>query len=77
MTSAVSRRSSAATARVSTPSRVSSSRMKRPKWSAPTRVISAAFSPSRAAPIAVLVGEPPTYLANEPMSSSRPPTCSP
>ena len=51
--------------------------MKRPKWSAPTRVISADFKPNRAAPMAVLVGLPPTYLANEAMSSSRPPTCSP
>lgn len=38
------------------------------------RVITAERSPSRAVPPAVSVGEPPIYLANDPMSSSRPPT---
>ena len=45
--------------------------------SSPTRVTMAAFSPSRDAPTAVFAGEPPRYLANDRMSSSRPPTCSP
>ena len=36
-----------------------------------------ALSAALLAPIAVLVGLPPTYLANAPMSSSRPPTCWP
>ena len=49
-TSAVSRSGSVITPRVSTPSRASSSRMKRPMCSSPTRVISADFSPSRAVP---------------------------
>ena len=38
---------------------------------------SPALNPSLAAAIAVLVGLPPTYLANDPMSSRRPPICSP
>ena len=37
--------------------------MNRPMWSAPTRVISPVRRPRRAAPMAVLVGLPPTYLA--------------
>ena len=38
---------------------------------------SADFSPSRAVPAAMLVGEPPMYFWNDPISSSRPPTCAP
>ena len=45
--------------------------------SSPTRVMRADLSPSRAVPVAMLVGEPPTYFWNDPMSSSRPPTCAP
>ena len=40
-------------------------RMKRPICSSPTRVISADFSPSRAVPMAMLAGQPPTDLAKE------------
>ena len=42
-----------------------------------TAVGAALLSPSRAAPIAVLVGLPPTDLANVAMSSRRPPICWP
>jgi hypothetical protein len=76
-TSAVSRSVSVLTPRTSTPSRASSSRMKRPMCSSPTRVMSADFSPSRAVPAAMFVGEPPMYFWKLPMSSSRPPTCAP
>ncbi len=62
---------------VSTPSRCSCSRMKRPICSLPTRVINPALSPSRAQPIAMFVGEPPTALRNVSISSSRPPICWP
>jgi hypothetical protein len=48
-----------------TPSRASCSRMKRPICSSPTRVSSAERSPSRAVPIAMLAGQPPTDLAKE------------
>ena len=51
--------------------------MKRPMCSSPTAVIRPGLSPSRAVPIEMLVGQPPTYLAKLAMSSSRPPTCSP
>ena len=59
------------------PSASSVSRMNRPMCSSPTRVISPDFSPSRAVPQAMLVGEPPMYLWKEAMSSSRPPTWAP
>ena len=36
-----------------------------------------ALTVNNLAPTAVFVGLPPTYLAKAPMSSSRPPTCSP
>src|SRR5690606_17781186 len=75
--SAVSRAGSVMTPGVETPSRWSCSRMKRPKWSSPTRVSSPVRSPSRAPPTAVLVGLPPMYLAKDCMSSRRPPVCSP
>jgi hypothetical protein len=39
--------------------------------------MTADFNPSRAAPQAMLVGEPPIYLRSERMSSSRPPICVP
>ena len=45
--------------------------------SSPTAVMRPGLSPSRAAPIEMLVGQPPTYLAKLVMSSSRPPTCWP
>ncbi len=61
-TSAVSRLSSVVIPAVSTPSRASCSLMKPPICSAPTRVISADFSPSRAVPTAMLAGQPPTGL---------------
>ena len=64
-TSAVSRSGSTATPSIATPSRGSCSRMKRPNCSSPTRVISADFRPSRAAPMAMLAGQPPTDLAKE------------
>ena len=51
--------------------------MKFPICSAPTRVISADFKPSRAVPMAMLAGQPPTDLAKLPMSSSRLPICWP
>ena len=51
--------------------------MKRPSCSSPTPVMSPTFSPSRAAPIAMLVGEPPTDLAKLDTSSSREPICWP
>ena len=76
-TSAVSRSGSTFTPRVSTPSRASCSTMKRPMCSSPTPVITADFSPSRAVPQAMLVGEPPMYFEKHPMSSSRPPIWSP
>ena len=41
------------------------------------RVIRPAFSPSRAAPIAMLVGEPPTDFAKLETSSRREPICCP
>ena len=61
------------TPRVSTPSLASCSTINRPICSSPTPVITADFSPSRAVPQAILVGDPPMYFENEPMSSSRPP----
>ena len=39
--------------------------------SSPTRVIRPLFSPSRAVPMAMLAGQPPTYLEKLAMSSSR------
>ena len=45
--------------------------------SSPTRVMTADRSPNRAVPQAMFVGLPPMYLANDPISSSRPPTCWP
>ena len=62
---------------VSTPSRSSCSRMNRPMCSSPTRVITPDFRPSRAVPMAMLAGQPPTAFENVAMSSSRPPTCWP
>src|SRR6187455_2138741 len=76
-TSAVSRSGSVVTWPTSTPSAASRSRTNRPRCSSPTRVSMAGFMPSRARPTAVLAGEPPRYFANERMSSSRPPICSP
>ena len=35
------------------------------------------FRPKRAVPVAILVGDPPTYLLKEAISSNRPPTCAP
>ena len=43
----------------------------------PTAVITALFRPSRAAPMAMLAGQPPTDLAKLPMSSRREPICWP
>jgi hypothetical protein len=51
--------------------------MKRPICSSPTRVNSADFRPSRAVPMAMLAGQPPTDFAKEPISSSREPICWP
>jgi hypothetical protein len=52
-------RGSVPTCETSTPSRASVSRTKRPFCSSPTRVIIATRGPRRAAPTAVLAGEPP------------------
>ena len=60
MASAVSRSRSTLTPSSATPSRCSCSRMNRPSCSSPTAVIRPTFNPSRAAPIAMLVGDPPT-----------------
>ena len=66
MTRAVRRSGSIFTPRVSTPSRASCSRMKRPMCSSPTPVITADFNPSRAVPQAMFVGEPPMYFVERP-----------
>ena len=76
-TSDVSRAGSVLTPVTSTPSRAHCSRMKRPMCSSPTRVMSPLFRPSRAVPMAMLVGQPPTALEKLAMSSRRPPTCAP
>ena len=77
ITSAVRRSGSVFTCWVSTPSAARVSRMNRPICSFPTRASMADFNPSRAVPIAVFDGLPPTYLAKLPISSRRPPTCWP
>ncbi len=62
-TSAVSRSGSVMMPSMATPSRAICSRMKRPICSSPTRVETADLRPRRAAPIAMLEGQPPTDLA--------------
>src|SRR6202050_2741118 len=76
-TSEVRRCRSVWSPRVSTPSRASCSRTNRPMGSSPTRLTSAALSPSRAAPIAMFAGHPPTALAKVATSSSGVPICCP
>ena len=76
-TSAVSRSLSVVMPSTDTPSRTSCSRMKRPICSSPTRVSSAERRPSRAVPTEMLVGQPPTALVKDAMSSSREPICWP
>src|SRR5689334_13533210 len=48
--------------------------MNSPTGSSPTAVMTAALSPRRRAPTAMLVGEPPTYAANDLMSTNAAPT---
>ena len=58
------------TRRASTPSRVSSERMNRPKGSSPTPVTQATECPMRAAATATFADEPPRNLPNR-VTSSR------